>query len=358
MNSVETSYRSFRQRLGVADSSDKDSLSNTLSAKYRKISEEAEKRFELGLFSTKEIRSWSAQDDLGAPVQIRRLFRLDPFLLENCLRYLSNGLPSRWISRQVQKSALLDDFNVIRELEFDEILQEFPVESTPYVRDIFYYRGYNFNSRHLRYVYLCGQIKRFGLLSNSHDSIHLDIGNFYGGLQVLLKKQFPAVTFINVELPHQLYRSFIFQSQMYPGTRNVVGLQEFRIFRQLYADESAFVYILPGDYEALSHICKVNLLTNYLSLGEMSRENFDAYLESKTTQNAEKIHFVNRFVSSPGLDPTHNGNMTVFDYLMPGRIVEHFDVFPIHRYMLTKRNFLGREAYRNVSSPPFELILS
>lgn len=356
MRNFSTLFKDFDVRLNV-NPEIYLSTNALLSKKYQEISSEALHLMSENKFTHREIRTWAMQDDMGVPVQIRRLINFDQFFFENLLRYLRNLLPSRWLGVYFQKSALIDDLEILVASGAGDILTENPVDSTPFVRDIYNYRKYKFNSRYLRYVYLANQIQKYSLLASDKEQTFVDVGNFYGGLQGLLKKRYQKTTFISVELPHQLFRSFLYHSKLFPNAKKVVGLNEYKIYMSKSKREPAFVYLHPSSFDEIGKHAEIDLLSNYLSFGEMSDENFNHYFHSITFTKTKKFHFVNRFISSPSIDQTFQSKIKLPDYLISGTSVIMLDIFPIHHYSITKRKFLGRTSYRNASSPQFELIL-
>ena len=145
---------------------------------------------------------------------------------------------------------------------------------------------------------------------------------------------------------------------MFPSTQQIVGLKELEVYSRGRAKlESAFIYLLPVDFDNIAKYLEIDLLTNHFSYGEMSRSNFTNYHTSATTLTARNIHLVNRFVSSPAVEPTYDSDVTVFDYVLKSHKIFYFDVFPIHHFMITKRKLFNSIGFRNVSSPQFEMIL-
>jgi putative sugar O-methyltransferase len=355
MQTIQENYKLFEDRL-IGPTVSFQGSKSSLSPKYTEISRAAEVELNKGAFKNKHIRSWSKQDDMGVPVQLRRLGHFDTFFLQNLLRFIRQFMPTHWLKIYFQKSALLDDLRIITDQGFDEILKQNPITNTPFVRDIYSHKKFKFNSRYLRYVYITGQIMKYGLLEKDKKQVHVDIGNFYGGLQALLKKYFPETTFISVELPHQLYRSYLFHEEMYPSVEKFVGLQEFNKFVNDTNRRPSFVYLLPQNFDDIAGLQKIDLLTNFLSFGEMSDENFQSYFNSITMERAQKFYFVNRFISSPSIEPTFDSKINLPDYLLKNRKVRLLDVFPIHHFMITRRRTLGKNGFRNTSSPQFELI--
>jgi putative sugar O-methyltransferase len=358
MTNLTTKFHEFQGRLMSKKEISTQETRSDLSTKYQDISVAAQELAKSGGLSVKHMRSWSKQDDMGVPIQLRRFLVLDQFYFENVLRFIRGLIPNYWVRTHFQRKALEDDLNIVIKSGFESILKEHPVTETPFVRDIYCQRGFKFNSRYLRYVYIAGQIRKNKLLKEDTYQVHVDVGNFYGGLQALLKCYYPKTTFISVELEHQLFRSYIFHQYMFPNTQQIVGLTEFEEYsKSRNIRESAFVYLLPADFDFIDMHSEVNLLTNHLSYGEMSRTNFINYHLSATTLNAEKIHLVNRFVSSPFIDPTYDSDVTIFDYPLSSHKITYFDVFPIHHYMIIRRKLMNNFWFRNASSPQFEMIL-
>ena len=355
MQSIQDNYKLFEDRL-IGPSVSLQASNSSLSPKYTEISRAAEVELKKGSFKSKHIRSWSKQDDMGVPIQLRRLAHLDTFFLQNSLRFIRQILPINWLKIYFQKSSLLDDLRIVIDQGFVEILNQNPITNTPFVRDIYSYKKFKFNSRYLRYVYITGQIIKYGLLEKDKKQVHVDVGNFYGGLQALLKKYFPETTFISVELPHQLYRSYLFHEELYPSVDKFVGLKEFNKYVNDTNRKPSFVYLLPQNFNDIGVLQKIDLLTNFLSFGEMSEENFQSYFKSITMEKAKKFYFVNRFISSPSIDPTYDSKINLPDYFLKDRKIRLLDVFPIHHYMITRRKILGKNGFRNTSSPQFEII--
>lgn len=358
MTNATKTFHQFQGRLNSNKKISQEETISNLSTKYQNITLAAQELVKSGGLRLKHIRSWVKQDDMGVPIQLRRFLILDQFYFENILRFIRGLIPNYWTSAYFQRKSLEDDLNIVIKCGFESILREHPVTGTPLVRDIYCKRGFKFNSRYLRYVYIVGQIRKHKLLQDDTHQVHVDVGNFYGGLQALLKNYYPRATFVSVELEHQLFRSYLFHQHMFPSTQQIVGLSEFKEYSKgRKIGESAFIYLSPDDFDFIAKYSEINLLTNHLSYGEMSRANFRNYHCSATTLNAEKIHLVNRFISSPNMDPTYDSDVTIFDYTLNSHKITHFDIFPIHHYSITRRKLLDRFGFRNASSPQFEMIL-
>jgi hypothetical protein len=119
----------------------------------------------------------------------------------------------------------------------------------------------------------------------------------------------------------------------------------------------SIMYVPVSEYESIQG-GKVDLFTNSFSFGEMRREIFDSYVDSPLYQNAKNVYLINRFVSAPFFEPTYDTNLNILNYKLDKNKVTYFDIFPMHHYMLLRRNILGRKEFRNVSSSYFEVIFN
>jgi len=252
-------------------------------------------------------------------------------------------------------SSIQDDIDMIKLIDGYEYLIDNPVHETPGVGLYYKAEGTSYNLRWLRYVYATKRIIDNDLLTDG--GIWLDVGSYYGGLQGLVKKYRPNSRIILVDFHHQLCRSFIYLSKLYPDVNHILPNQ--------IRDNGDFSAIPPGSitYVPVSdyHLIKdnnVELASNFFSFGEMRRSFFTDYYDSKIFSEAKKLYIVNRFVSAPFFEPTYDSELNVNDYQSKNRTVDYFDVFPMHHYAIPFRELFGRKNYRNTSSSYFEMISS
>ena len=252
-------------------------------------------------------------------------------------------------------STLLDDMEVIKMIGGEALLKDNPVHLTPGIKKSFSINGITVNIRWLRYVYLLKRILDLKVLTD--DGVWVDVGSFYGGLQGLVRKYNPKTRIVMVDFYHQLCRSFIYLSKMYPDAVHILPIQvsEYPNFTSM--PEGSFIYVPVSDYEKLPEQ-SVDLFSNFFSFGEIKRDFFNIYLNSRLFRNSKNTYLVNRFVSAPFFEKTFDSDLSILDYLKPGKSPDYFDIFPIHNYMLIKRGLFGRNAYRNKSSSYFEMVTS
>ena len=106
-------------------------------------------------------------------------------------------------------------------------------------------------------------------------------------------------------------------------------------------------------YSSLNY--RLDLLTNFCSFGEIPKNNFDNYFNSKILKNSNKLYFCKRYDSSPFFEPTYSENYSLLNYLVKG-----FKVFlnrqsGIHHYETAIRTVFEAKQ-RPLSSSYFELI--
>ena len=247
---------------------------------------------------------------------------------------------------------MLDDIEVIKSSGGKKLLDENPQNKTPGSFNFPLVNGYSVSFRWLRYIYVLNQIIKNKLINN--ESIWVDIGSYYGGLQGLVKKYFPDSKIIMVDFNHQLTRSYIYLKQLYPDANHVFPNQISSIMSIESLPKGSIIYVEIEEFEKLNNF-KINITTNFFSLGEMKKQVFDNYIYSDVIKNSDFVYFANRFISSPFFEKTYDDSINIFDYKLNQKCF-HFDIFPISQYQIISRNILNRTFFRNISSPYFEMI--
>ena len=320
------------------------------------------------LISYATLRCWSGQSDQGAPPQftINSIFNRGPLS------------PLKWIKecyasiRFFKWQGYYDDLFLLNLFGFSRILEACPVHEligySQFSRHTLDGINFSTNERWIRYIYFCGIINKFNLLSNAN-SLWVDIGSFYGGLQYVVNKFLDKpLRNILVDFEHQLCRSFVVLSYHFPSHKHFIYQQSGEIV-DIFSGESCDFHNLPGSYFLyVSPSCfgsfsqalhsEVDLVSNFFSFGEMKRHHFDEYLHSQIFSKARYQFLVNRFESSPSFEPTYEDSITILDYLCKSRSREvlNFGVSPIHHYNLINRKIFEKYSPRPVSSPYFQLI--
>ena len=321
--------------------------------KHKRIVDLAYAQFLKEDININSIKNWTGQSDLNVPPQITLLqFKRNGFL-KTIFKYLSRLL-FRFNDDKFIKSTILDDIEVIKQApDGEDLLINNPVHKTPGSTLFFEYEQTTVNVRWLRYLYIAQKIKSLKLIEGNQ--LWVDVGSYYGGLAGLIKKYFPDIKIILVDFHHQLCRSYIYMSELYPDAKHIFpdSIGKYKNFKDL--PDGCIMYVPVSKYKNIINN-QVDLFTNFFSFGEMRSEAFKSYTESILYKKAKNIYLVNRFVSSPYFENTYDTDLNILDYNMNKSNTSYFDIFPIHHYMLLKRTVLGRKQFRNFSSPYFEYI--
>ena len=321
--------------------------------KHKRIIDLAYNQFMTESFNNNNFKNWTGQSDLTVPAQISLLqFKKNGFL-KTILKFIYRS-SFRFSDDKFLKSTILDDIEIIKQkTDGENLLLDNPVHKTPGSTLFFEYNKTTLNIRWLRYIYITQQIKSLKLIDKNQ--IWVDVGSYYGGLAGLVKKYFPDIKIILVDFHHQLCRSYVYLSELYPDVKHILpnSVEKFKNFSNL--PNGCIMYVPVSQYKEITNN-NVDLYTNFFSFGEMKPESFKLYIESYLYKKAKNIYLVNRFVSSPYFENTYDTDLSILDYNLKKNDVSYFDIFPIHHYMLLKRKVLGRKQFRNFSSPYFEFI--
>ena len=101
---------------------------------------------------------------------------------------------------------------------------------------------------------------------------------------------------------------------------------------------------------------RIDLFTNFYSLGEMPKKYFKSYLNSKIIQNSNYVYFCNRYDSSPFYEKTFEESFSMLDYLLKNFQIKLNRSSGIHNYMMPIRGLFGIRKQRPISAGYFELI--
>ena len=159
-----------------------------------------------------------------------------------------------------------------------------------------------------------------------------------------------------VDFNHQLCRSFIYLSKLFPDTNHIMPDDLDNTFTDSTVPNGSFVYVPVECYDKLENL-KADLYSNFFSFGEMPEDILSGYLNGKLYRNAKFLYLVNKVVSSPDFEQVYDNSTTILDYQLEKRDIQYFDLFPIHNYNVFDRALFGRKAPRNFSSNYFEALL-
>lgn len=262
--------------------------------------------------------------------------------------------PISWLSgrRRGQRRYGKDRLEILQKEGDTEYLKKYPINlvGNPCYFEI---DGYRFNerwSRHVRYLRLAATY--LGDLFASGQARVLDIGGGYGIFNGLLKREFKQVRSGLVEFPEQLLLAYYYLAMNFPSAR-INTLQEIHEAQVIDAD-----FVQQYDFLLIPVHCysKIrggvfNLITNFTSLGEMSREWFGFYLNAPVFQKTDYLFTLNRFESRP----TYNTDLNILDYKLHEFHKLHFRISPLFgRYYDRRLMFFTEQKY--FTSQCFEFI--
>ena len=310
----------------------------------------------------KNYRSWEMQSDHDVPFQFN-FFSLRSYGLTKYIRYLLGTIKNDFIYGTNKCSSFFDDIEIIKLLNGFDILEKCPVHKSPGNTIAFFLnKDISANLRWLRYIYFASIVRKYCNFKNKSPII-LDIGSYYGGFQYVIKKIFPNSKHILVDFPHQLARSALFLSESFPNAKiySIFDNNTFNYFFQnKLIQEYDFLLLSTDYYHKFSDTYSLedlDLLTNFYSLGEMTKNDFKKYINSKILLNARQIYFCNRFDSSPFYEPTYESKLSILDYLIDGFNIKLSQSSGIHNYIMISRKLFGKKKVRPTSSRYFDLIL-
>ena len=301
-------------------------------------------------FYLKNFREWNFQDDYAVPAQ----FNIDQ-IKHNGFFYTSINYFVRKIYETVKPEIIngfYDDIDFLKKYSDLNLLKINPAHLSPGCKKFYFIsKGISTNVRWSRYAYIASQIKKYNLLSNSDSWI--DVGSYYGGLQSFVKKIYPEINMIMVDFQHQLCRSFIFLKQLYPNADHILP-DDIDLDINLENSKNKIIYLPINVYSSFKK--KFKLFTNFFSLGEMNKKDFDYYINNENHNLADHKYIVNRVVSGPYFDKTYNTDTNILEYPFDKNNTKYYDVFPIQHYQLQKTIINDRKAFRPRSSEHFEVI--
>jgi putative sugar O-methyltransferase len=281
--------------------------------------------------------------------------RLDAEALRNFRRHqiLVDDIPAmdlgrnRWKNNPVRnfavgwrrgtRNCLLECLRILQERGFAPVLRRHPCPpiGNPH---IFSYEGYHYTFRWARHAYFVGLLNDVLRDRLDREAVVLDVGSSYGIFSSLVKKEYPASHHVLVDLPEQLILARYFLASSFPDAR-IAGvrelLQEASITRQFLLDHD-FVLMPPALFGKLSSK-SVDLVTNFGSFTEMTREYFDLYTRSPAFSTSKYFYTINRIEPYPEGFGT---DVSILDFPIADREKRlHFGICPIFsvRFLFAER---------------------
>jgi putative sugar O-methyltransferase len=292
-------------------------------------------------------------DDNSLRINIIRNFRRNQVFVTETPP-IKFRLPINWISGSLRgaKRFCKDRLNVLIETGDIEYLKKYPIN---FVGNPYYYKihGYLFNerwTRHVRYTRLLSNCLNDFIKSG--EARVLDIGSSYGIFPELVKREFINAKIGIIEFSEQLLLAYYYLKMSFPSAR-------INTLREVYeAEEIDLNFVNKFDFTLIPVECynklkanSFNLITNFASFGEMSKQWFETYLDGEVFRNARYFFTLNRFESRP----TYNTDINILDYRLHEYKKIYFQISPLfHSYYEKFLLFFYKK--KNFTSQSFEFI--
>lgn len=241
-------------------------------------------------------------------------------------------LPFNWLSggRRRQLRYLKERLLLMKEYKEDiKFLKKYPINPVGNPLAV-KYDGYHFNKRwsnNIRYLSLATQYLK-EILSSSNSSL-IDIGGGYGIFISLLKQEFSKLKLAVMEFPEQLLLNYYFIANTFPKARinSIKEIFEIPEINREFIDKYDFILIPIECFKKIQKGC-FNIVSNFYSLGEMSEDWFNSYMNSNILRDAEYFFSINRFESRPSYDT----NLNILSYKLHEYDQLYFQIGPYEKY--------------------------
>lgn len=256
-----------------------------------------------------------------------------------------------WGNARGKVKETLDSFKELEKMNFLYLLKKYPVSSigNPLILK---YKDYSFTNRHLRHIYLLGLFKQYLEERLEKDSVILDIGSSYGIFSSLVKREMPKSHHILVDMPGQLILAHYYLAKLLPQAK-IAGFKEVTEAKTIdrnFIRRFDFVLLPTSVYTKLA-LYSADLITNFLSFSEMSREWFDLYMQSKPFMTTPFFYTINRYDSYL----TYNNDITILNYPLKDYEEIYMRTCPLFKYYYEGFLFFWHKAVR-YSSEVFQFI--
>jgi putative sugar O-methyltransferase len=273
--------------------------------------------------------------DGALDAEVLRNFRRDQILVDDLPaadlgrgRWKNNAARNFAVGwRRGTRNCLLECLRILQERGFDPVLRRHPCPpiGNPHV---FSYEGYHYTFRWARHAYFVGLMNEVLRGRLDGELVVLDIGSSYGIFSNLVKREYPASHHVLVDLPEQLILARYFLASCFPEAR-IAGAKELRrvpsITKQFLLDHD-FVLVPTAMFGKLPPH-SVDLVTNFGSFTEMTREYFDLYMQSDVFSTARYFYTINRIEPYP---KGYGTDVSILDFPIKDREKRlHFGICPI-----------------------------
>jgi len=255
--------------------------------------------------------------------------------------------------RRGNLKVLRESLDILEEYGCLDLLRKYPCSpaGNPYV---YRHQGYSYTFRWAKHIYSISVLNEFLGDKLDDEFVALDIGSSYGIFSSLVKREHPGSHHVLVDFPEQLILAYYFLGTCFPDAR-IAGVKEFREEDSLSKDffRKFDFCLIPHTLYSQINGDSMDLVTNFASLGEMSRTWFDYYVKAPPFQTAKYLFTANRIKSNPDYDT----DLTILDYPIwePDKLL-HFTISPVfsHVYHYRRKHLFFNE--RRAYPPAFEYI--
>lgn len=293
--------------------------------------------------------------DMTVVLDVLRGFRrLRVFITDEPLYKPCRLNPLDWISgrRRATRKLLARAARILEERNYADLLEKYPSSrvGNPYT---FAYKGrYPYTWRWAKHIHGLGLFRNHLADKLGMDFTVLDIGSGYGIFSYLLKKEYPKSCQVLLDFPEQTALAHYFLGMNFPDARiatfrDIVSLDRIdRAFLATYdfllAPLAMYHKFAPGSFD---------LVCNFASLGEMTREWFDFYLHNEPFLSTRFFFTVNKIESYP----TYDTDLTILDYPLQDFQKLYFGISPLYSTIYDSKPLFSCTEV-NLPSPLFDFI--
>lgn len=228
-----------------------------------------------------------------------------------------------------------DKYKFAQEYNLDSLLLANPISTvgSPLCLEK---HGVKFTRKWIQHVYLLSLFKKYLEPYIGDIKVVMDIGSGYGVFSYLIERNYPHTHHILVDLPEQNATAHYYLKSELPDCRiaSFGEIQKVDTITRDFVDNYDFI-LVPCFYLEKLEAGLVDLVTNFISFNEMSREWLDFYLQSDVFNTSKFLFTVNRISKeqNPGI------KISILDMPLYEYELIHFDTCP----------FFNRLSYRSES---------
>jgi putative sugar O-methyltransferase len=185
------------------------------------------------------------------------------------------------------------------------------------------------------------------------DFVSCDIGSNAGIHSVLMKKEYPHASFVLIDFPEQLLYAHYYLRSVFKDAKIATfsDIKDLKVITRAVIQSFDFVLVPCYMSEKLQK-GSVDVVTNFASLGEMSREWFDYYMNSDFFRHAKFFLHHNRVHKDYG----YGYAITVLDYPHSDFETLLFEVSPLFQYIYIIDRRIPIFVRRNYHQPLFNFV--